>query len=362
MSVTPVGREPSETRRTLDLLIRVGAVGLLAAWCIQIVAPFLGAMVWGLVIAVGAAGGYRRLEAALGGRSTLAAVVFALIALMLVILPAVMLTESLVSGARALAEDLKDGALDLPPPPPSVRDWPLVGGPVYEFWELASTSLERALAKLAPQLQALSRQLLSAAAAAGIGTAQFFLSIVIAAALLARADSGSAVAHGLAERLAGERGPALAEIAGATVRGVTRGVIGVALIQSVLAGVGFGAVGVPGAGLWALLCLVVAVIQLPPALIIAPIVIYVFTVASTPVAVAFLLWSTFVSLIDNVLKPIIFSRGARVPTLVIFVGSIGGVLSMGILGLFVGAVVLSIGYEVLRSWLTGEPAAAAEAT
>lgn len=350
-------REARDARQALDLLIRVGAALLLAAWCIQIVLPFLGAVVWGIVIAVASLGAYRRLEVAFGGRSSLAAAVFGLGALLVLVVPAVMLTESLVGGARVVSQELEDGLLEVPPPPAAVRDWPLVGPPVHEFWELASTSLEAALARLAPQLQALSRALLAAAASAGIGIAQFFLSIVIAAALLGRADSGAAVTQVLARRLAGERGPELAEIAGATVRGVTRGIIGVALIQSVLAGVGFIAAGVPGAGLWALLCLVLAVIQLPPALVIAPIVIYVFTAASTPVAVAFLVWSTFVSLIDNVLKPMLFSRGARVPTLVIFVGSIGGVLSMGILGLFVGAVVLSVGYEVMRLWLAEEVSA-----
>lgn len=341
----------AETRRTLELLIRVGAVVLLAAWCIQIVLPFLGAVVWGLVIAIASAGGYRRLEAALAGRSALAAVFFALLALTGLVVPAVLLTDSLIDGARVLSEELRGGALEIPPPPADVRSWPLVGVPVYEFWQLASGSLEAALARLAPQLEVLSRALLAAAASAGLGIAQFVLSIIIAAALLARADTGAAVVHVLASRLAGSRGPELIEIAGATVRGVTRGIIGVALIQSVLAGIGFIAVGVPGAGLWALLCLLLAVIQLTPALVIVPVVIYVFTTTSTPVAVAFLLWSTFVSLIDNVLKPILFSRGARVPTLVIFVGSIGGVLSMGILGLFVGAVVLSVGYDVMRIWL-----------
>jgi predicted PurR-regulated permease PerM len=348
------GTEAVQTQRTLELTIRVGAVFLLAAWCIQIVLPFLGAVVWGIVIAVAANAPYQRLEAALGGRSKPAAALFALLALLLLIVPAVLLTDSLASGARQLAEVLRDGSLEIPPPPAEVRSWPLIGGPTYEFWELASKSLETALAPLAPQLKTFSVHMLAAAASAGFGILQFVLSVIIAAALLATSAVGDRTADAIAARLAGDRGPELADLAGATMRGVTRGIIGVAMIQAILAGFGFIAVGLPGAGLWALLCLVFAVVQLPVALFMTPIVIYVFTSASTLVAVFFLAWAIFVSLIDNVLKPLLFSRGARVPTLVIFVGSIGGMLSMGILGLFVGAVVLSVGYEVTRMWLYGD--------
>ena len=165
----------------------------------------------------------------------------------------------------------------------------------------------------------------------------------------------------MASRLAGERGVELANLAEATIRSVVQGIVGVALIQSILAGLGFMVVGLPAAGLWALLVLVGAVVQLPVTLVIIPPVLIVFSQASTPVAVAFTIWCVFVSLIDNVLKPLLFGRGAQVPTLVIFVGAIGGMLAMGILGLFVGAVVLALGYQILAAWLAEETATAATA-
>ena len=152
-------------------------------------------------------------------------------------------------------------------------------------------------------------------------------------------------------RLAGARGIELVDLAGATLRSVARGILGVALIQSLLAGAGFLAAGVPGAGLWVLLCLLLAIVQLPPGLVLIPVAIYVLSTAGTVTGVLFLIWSIFVSILDNFLKPLLLGRGLEVPMLVIFVGAIGGFLASGFLGLFVGSIVLAIGYELLVSWL-----------
>lgn len=138
---------------------------------------------------------------------------------------------------------------------------------------------------------------------------------------------------------------------------MTRGILGVAILQSLLAGLGMLAVGVPGAGLWALLVLLVAVMQLPALLVLLPVVVYVFTTASTGVAVGFAVWSTAVGLSDNVLKPLLMGRGSPVPIVVIFLGAIGGFLLEGIIGLFVGAVVLAVGYTLLQEWLAQEASA-----
>jgi predicted PurR-regulated permease PerM len=155
----------------------------------------------------------------------------------------------------------------------------------------------------------------------------------------------------LASRLTGERGEEFAMLATKTVRSVAQGVLGVALIQCLLAGVGLLAAGVPGAGLWALLVLLLAIVQLPPILILAPIIVYVFSVSSTTVAVIFMIWSIAVSMSDAFLKPLLLGRGVQVPMLIILVGAIGGMIHSGIIGLFVGAVVLALGYELFKAWL-----------
>jgi predicted PurR-regulated permease PerM len=193
--------------------------------------------------------------------------------------------------------------------------------------------------------------LLSTAAGAGIGILQFVISIIIAGVILANAVGFGAFLKALARRLMGNRGEEFTMLASKTVRSVAQGVLGVALIQSLLAGVGLLAAGVPGAGLWALLVLLLAIVQLPPILILAPIILYVFSVSSTTVAVIFMIWSILVSMSDAFLKPLLLGRGVEVPMLIILVGAIGGMIHSGIIGLFVGAVVLALGYELFRAWL-----------
>lgn len=337
--------------RTLEAAIRIGFLLLLATWCLQIIRPFVIPVAWGAILAVLAHPGYRWLQDRLGGRSALAATLLTLLALGLLITPTVMLAGTLVEFAGDLGRELGEGTLQIPPPPKTIGTWPIVGEPLESMWSLASTNLSAALRQVAPQLGAALRWLLSTAAGTGLGILQFVLSIIIAGVLLAQADKAPSAARAVGKRLAGDRGEELVNIAGQTVQSVARGILGVALIQSVLAALGFLAVGVPGAGFWALLTLFLAVIQIPPTLILIPIAIYVFSFASTFTAVAFLIWSLFVGMIDNVLKPIFLGRGVRVPMVVIFIGAIGGFMAFGVIGLFVGSVVLAVGYELFLGWL-----------
>ena len=152
-------------------------------------------------------------------------------------------------------------------------------------------------------------------------------------------------------RLAGGYGQRFVELSESTIRSVATGIVGVALIQSTLAGVGLAVAGIPAAGLWALVALFLCIVQLGPGLVLLPAVIYVFSTATKPVAAVFLVWCLFVSLLDNFLKPLLLGRGVDAPILVIFVGAIGGFLSMGIIGLFVGSVVLVLFYTLLKSWV-----------
>jgi len=339
------------TQRALEAAIRIGLIVILVAWCFQIVRPFLIPVVWGIIIAVASYPGYNWLQTTLGGRRRLAAVLFTLIALLLVIMPAAMLTGTLVDTAKVLAEDLSDGSLHIPPPAESVGSWPLIGADLKQFWSLASENIEVALQQIAPQIKVVGKWLLATAAGAGFGILQFIIAIIIAGVLMAHASGGYRAAHGIAIRLAGERGGEFADLAETTVRSVARGILGVALIQSLLAGLGFLVAGVPGAGLWALLCLLLGVTQIGIAVILIPIVIYLFNTADTMVAVGFLVWSIPVGLLDNILKPILLGRGVKTPMLIVFVGAIGGFLASGIIGLFIGAVILALSYELFLVWV-----------
>jgi len=357
-SSVSVTRDRAFLGRTVEATVRIALIAVLALYCFQIVRPFLIPVVWGVIIAVAVHPNYLWMQRMLGGRRTLAALLFVALALVLLITPTVLLSDTLVTGVTGLARSLSEGRLSIPMPPESVASWPLIGPPLDKFWRMASANLAGALGEITPQLKVLARWLLSAAAGAGLGILQFILAIIIAGVILHHGESGTRVSYAIARRLAEEHGAGFIDLARATIRSVSRGILGVALLQSILAGLGFLAAGVPGAGLWAFLCLLLSVIQIGIFPVTLPVVIYVFATGDTTAAVIFLIWNLLVGTLDNVLKPLLLGRGVNVPMAVIFVGAIGGFLASGIIGLFIGAVILVLGYELLLDWLELDAGAA----
>ena len=245
--------------------------------------------------------------------------------------------------------------LSIPPPSDTVQTWPLVGEKLHNAWSLASNNLSAALSKYKDQLTDFAKWVLTAAAGAGAVLLQFIVSIVIAGMLLVYAKSGTDAVVKVSARLVGKQdGEKLAAMAGATIRSVAQGVLGVAVIQAVLAGIGLLVIGVPYAGVWTLLVLLLAIVQLPTIIILGPIIVYVFTITSTVPAVIFMIWSLLVGMSDSLLKPLLLGRGLDVPMLVILLGAIGGMILSGIIGLFVGAVVLAVGYKLFMVWLNDD--------
>jgi len=338
-------------RTVIDVGVRAGLVLALAAFCYRVVAPFVPMVLWGGIIAVSLAPLYAPLKASLGGRNGLAATAFILAGLAVLVVPTVVLSATLVESATWLAEGLRSGTVDIPEPPDSVAGWPLVGERLHAFWSLAASNLESAVEELAPHMRPVAAWLLAQLATGGLALLQLALAIVIAGVLLANAEGGERTAGALMQRVAGERAALMLRQSVATIRSVAQGVLGIAVIQGLLAGVGLLAASVPGAGLWALLVMLVAIMQLPVLLILAPIIVYVFAVKSTTVAVLFTIWSVAVGMSDGVLKPMLLGRGTGVPMLVILLGAIGGLVASGIIGLFLGAVLLAMGYELFRAWL-----------
>jgi predicted PurR-regulated permease PerM len=339
----------------LEASIHIGLAILLATACLLFLRPFAVLMTWGIVIAVSAYPSFRRLQAKLAGRRVLAAVIFTSVLLALLVVPVILLAGTLVEGVQTLAAHFKDGTLLIPPPPANVEHWPIIGAPVNSIWSLASKDLAQALKSIAPQIKEVVPSVFTAFAGIGLTVLQFALSIVVAGALLANADAAYEVTCSLAKRLFGKQGLEFQQLIGATIRSVTTGILGVAFIQSVLAGLGFLVAGLPGAGLWAIVFLVAAVLQVG-ILVLIPAVVYVFAVSTVTKAVVFLIWCVFVALIDNVLKPLLLGRGVAVPIVVVFLGAIGGFVALGIIGLFVGAIVLSVGYKLFLAWINeGSP-------
>jgi predicted PurR-regulated permease PerM len=340
-------------RVVIEAVVRVGLVLVLVAWCFWLARPFLVVVLWGVILAVTVHPAYRRLRDGLGVRGGLAAALLTLTALLLLVAPLGALTATLIENIGALAARLTSGSITVPPPPPRLAQLPLVGDTVARIWQLASVNLLTALQEIRPQLAALGYWLLSLAAGASLGALQLLLAIVIAGLLLAHAEAGGRFADMLATRLAGARGPALALLAERTVRNVARGVLGTALIQSTLAGIGLVAAGVPAAALLTLACFLLAVIQIGPAILLLMVAAYLFATADTLTAVLFTAWSVLVALADNVLRPLLIGRGREVPLLVVLLGVLGGLLAHGLIGLFVGPIVLALGYELFRAWLAG---------
>ncbi len=335
--------------RAVEASINIGLVALLAAVCLLILAPFVPIVAWGVIIAVASYPVFLKLQH-ITGRGGWAAAIWTILLLAVLIVPVVLLANSMVGGVQSLMGHLDAGTFIVPPPPPNVESWPLIGAPLNRIWSMASNNFTEAVKLFTPQIKTFLPKLLSASAGIGLTVLQFFFSILIAGALLANAQSAAEVTRAFANRLFGERGAEFQNLVGSTIRSVTSGILGVALIQTALAAIGFLVVGLPGAGLWAVIFLIAAVLQIG-ILVLIPAVAMVFATATTTTAVVFLVWCAFVGLLDNVLKPILLGRGASVPTAVVFLGAIGGFVAMGIIGLFVGAIVLSVGYKLFLAWI-----------
>ena len=343
----------------LEASIHVGLAILLAAACFLILRPFIPLVSWGIIIAVAAYPAVKKLQLALGGRGVLAAILFTVALLAVLIVPVVLLAETLVEGVQALVAYFREGRLIIPPPPAGVATWPVIGAPLSNLWSLASKDITEVVRSFAPQIKAVVPGVLSASAGLGLTVLQFALSIVVAGTLLANAEAAYKVTGALADRFFEEKGREIQQLIGSTIRSVTTGILGVALIQTVLAGLGFLVAGLPGAGLWAAAFLVAAVLQIG-ALVLIPAVIYMFAISSVAKAGIFLPWCILVALLDNVLKPLLLGRGVAVPIVVVFLGAIGGFVAMGIIGLFIGAIVLSVGYNLFLAWLGRTPPASQE--
>lgn len=331
--------------------IQIAAVALLVVWCFAILRPFLNIVVWGIIISVATYPAYLSLAKRLGGREKLSATILVLIGLAIIVVPTWLFASSSIGALQNLSASLDGGAVSVPPPADSVADWPLIGNKVFAIWSDAASSIESTLNEFAPQLKAFSLTALSAAGSTLGMALQFVLSVIIGGALLSSAASGYETTRNIAASLAGvARGHALVDLSIITVRSVVKGVLGVALIQTLMAAVGLVAIGIPAPGLWAGAVLVLAIIQLPPILVLGPIAFWFFSVADPVPATIFLVYAFIVSFSDAVLKPMLLGRGVEVPMLVILLGAIGGAITQGIIGLFIGSVVLAMGYQIFSAW------------
>ena len=340
------------TQNTIEAAVRLGLLLLLAALCFQIVTPFIMPVLWGVIIAVAIYPLFTKLKSALGDRNKLAATVYTLITLASLITPTVMISNSIIDTSSIISERYEAGKLKIPPPNDSVKEWPLIGEKTYAVWSQSADNLEATLIKYKAETKKVANALFSAAAGAAGTILQFILSIIISGILVANAAGAYNVTIKIFTRLINsESGKSYADLSKATIRSVAQGVLGVAIIQAALSALGMIVMDVPAWGLWTLIVLVVAIAQIPPIVVLGFVCAYVFSVAETTPAVIFLVYCIIVSSSDGFLKPLFLGRGMSTPMLVILLGAIGGMIMSGIIGLFVGAIVLALGYELFMAWL-----------
>ena len=336
------------------MALRLVCLGLLGYWTLIIIRPFLTILVWSAIIAVALYPIYYWLSGKLLGYRVLAAFAITLLSLLLMLGPATWLGLSLAESVRAIMARLSEGPVTLPPPPETIKAWPLIGNKAYETWDLASTNLRALLTQAVPYLKPVGGTLLGAAGSFGINLLKFIAATIISGFLFIPGPALVESIKNILRHLAGARGAMFVDMTGATVRTISRGIIGVAVLQALLAGIGLIVAGVPAPGLISFLVLLLGIVQIGPSIILVPLVIWSWFAMDATSALLFSLYMIPVNLIDNVLRPLFVAKGLGTPIWVILLGVFGGTIVHGMIGLFVGPVVLSIAWQLIALWTRSE--------
>ena len=354
--------EPTKTDTSIfdiniivDTLIRLGLLFLLIGLCISFIMPFSLVLIWGAIIAVTFYPIYQKLVKLFRGYKALASVAVTLVMLSILVVPTWILTESMLSGLMHFRDLYHQGQPLIPAPGKDVQSWPSYLKPLVNLWQSASDNLQGVILQHKEQLAGPGKWLLDAITGFGKSVVQFLVSILLAAVFLVFSESLNGSSLKLFRKLARSNGEFLARLAIKTVRSVVLGILGVAVIQAAMAGIAFFMADIPFPGLWTLLCLVLSIIQIGAWPVLIPLTIYMYSTTNPVTATLFAVWMVVVVFADNLLTPVMLGRGSSVPMLVLLMGSMGGFITMGFLGLFVGAVILSIGYKLFDAWLNSDP-------
>ena len=338
----------------LDVLIRAGLILALVMVCYQVFAPFLTLMIWALILAVALYPLHQYLAAKIGGKQGLAATIVVLLGVTLIIVPTAVLMSSLGDSVHQLIIDVQEDTLEIPAPPDAVATWPLVGEKVYAIWSAAYTDLPALIKSLQPKIGDLAKTALGFVAGIGGGLLQFVAAFIIAGILMAFGKSGSRASLAIFERVAGAaKGAEFTRLSTATIRAVAQGVIGVAFIQAILVGLFLLLAGVPWAGVLAMIVLVLGIAQVPALIVTLPAIGYIWWTGEygTFAAIVYSVLLFVSGMADNVLKPLMLGRGVDAPMPIILIGALGGMAAAGILGMFVGATLLALGYQIFMGWV-----------
>jgi predicted PurR-regulated permease PerM len=354
--------EPEERApaRLLDVLIRAGLILALALLCYRVFAPFLVMMVWSVILAVTLYPLHQAVARRIGEREGLAATLVTVLGVVLIVAPAALLLSSMGDSVQQLINNVQHDTLQVPPPRPNVAEWPVIGKKVYAFWEKAHADLPGLVRSLQPKTGDLAKAALAMVASIGGAILQFIAALIIAGIIMAFGQAGDRSGRAIFARAVGsERGAEFSHLAVATIRAVAQGVVGIAFIQAIIVGVCLLIAGVPWAGVLALIVLVLGIAQVPALIVTLPAIAYLWMSGDygNVAAAGYTVLLFVAGLADNVLKPLMLGRGVDAPMPVILLGALGGMAAAGILGMFVGATVLTLGYQIFMNWVTEDPEA-----
>ena len=347
--------------RLMDVLIRAGLILALVMLCFQVFAPFLNLMIWALILAVTLYPMQVWLAARLGGRQGLAATLIVLLGAAVAVVPTAALMNSLGDSVQGLITGVQNNTLVVPPPREGVGNWPLVGDKVHAFWTRAHTDLPALVQSMQPKIGNLAKGALGFVAGIGTGLLQFLGSLIVAGIMMAFGESGARAIRSIFQKIIdGPRGAQFADLSTATIRAVAKGVLGVAFIQAIIVGLCLLVAGVPWAGVLAVIVLVLGIAQVPAVLVTLPAIAWLWSSSDygTGQNVLYTVLLLVAGMADNVLKPLMLGRGVDAPMPVILLGALGGMAAAGILGMFVGATLLALGYQIFMGWVGTSPDAA----
>lgn len=347
------------TSSVYETTIRLLVLLLIIVWCLLIMYPFVSILLWSLILALAIYPMHKFLSEKMGGRKKLASFIIVFSILAVVIVPTGLLMERLFVEVKELKASYDNGTLTIPPPSEKVKEWPVIGEKLHKTWQSASDNLEQFVLDHKDQLAGIGKKVAKGILSAAGSVIQILVALIIAGIMLVIGGAGESIRK-FFRKLTGGRGDEFADITLKTVGNVVKGILGVALILAILHGIVLMIAGVPYAGIWTLLIFVLGVLQIPLFFVTLPIIVYMFAVKEPLPAI---LWSILLLVVgtsDNILRPILLGKGAPVPMLVIFIGVIGGFIFSGFIGLFTGAIIMSIGYKLFTGWLNTDNAVVQE--
>ena len=346
--------------RLLDVLIRASLIGGLAVLCYKVFYPFLNLMVWSTILAVTMYPLHKGIARRVRGKQWLASTILVIVGILLIVVPTALLLNSFADTVRNFIAGVQNNTLKIPAPNEGIEKVPIVGHKVFDTWSKASADLPAFVQSMQPKIGELARQALGVVASVGTGLLLFLGSFIIASIVMAYGESGARATRSIFDRVAGpKRGEALTKLCTATIRTVALGVIGVAFIQAIFIGLALLIARVPAAGILSIIAFVLGIAQVPALIVTLPAIAYIWLSGDygSGSAITFTIILLLAGLTDNVLKPLMLGRGVDVPMPVILFGALGGMASGGILGMFVGATALALGYNIFMHWVATNPEA-----